>query len=65
MRRADAVCMLEESPVGQIINSRTKQPFGYEDACVERGPTVVYDAQAAGEALKAVKEFFSVTFKLN
>ena len=56
--------MLEESPVGQIINSRTKQPFRYEDPCVERGPTVVYDAQATGEAVKAVKEFVSTTFKL-
>jgi dienelactone hydrolase len=57
-------CTLEESPGGQIINSRTKQVFGYDDPCVERGPTVVYDAQAAAEAIKAVKEFFVVTFKV-
>lgn len=57
-------CVLEESPVGQIINSRTKQPFSYDDPCVERGPSVVHDAQATGDALKAVKEFLSVTFKL-
>ncbi len=57
-------CVLEESPVGQIVNSRTKQPFTYDDACVERGPTVVYDAQATGEAIKAVKEVFTAAFKL-
>jgi len=57
-------CLLEESPVGQIINSRTKQPFSYEDSCVERGPTVVHDPQATGEAVKAVKEFMTTTFKL-
>jgi dienelactone hydrolase len=57
-------CLLEEQPVGQIINSRTKQPFGYEDPCVERGPTVAYDAQAHAEAIKAVKSFLGSTFKL-
>ncbi len=36
----------------------------YEDPCVERGPTVVHDAQATGEAVKAVKEFLTTTFKL-
>jgi dienelactone hydrolase len=57
-------CTLEENPVGQIINSQTKQPFTYSDPCVEKGPTVAYNAQATDEALKAVKDFLSVTFKL-
>src|SRR5262245_9039136 len=58
-------CLLEESPVGQIINSKTKQPFGYDDPCVERGPTIAYHPQAHTEAVKAVKAFLGSTFKLN
>jgi len=57
-------CLLEESPVGQIINSRTKQPFGYDDPCVERGPTIAYHTQAHAEAQKAVKAFLTATFKV-
>jgi dienelactone hydrolase len=57
-------CLLEENPVGQIINSRTKQPFGYEDPCIERGPTIAYDPQAHAEAIKAVKAFLGSTLKL-
>jgi dienelactone hydrolase len=58
-------CVLEENPVGQIINSRTKQPFGYDDPCIERGPTIAYHPQAHAEAIKAVKAFLASTFKLN
>lgn len=57
-------CAWQENPVGQIINSQTKQPFSWDDPCVERGATVAYNAQAHTEALKAVKDFLTVTFKL-
>jgi len=57
-------CVLEERPVGQIVNAKTKQPFTYADPCVERGPTIGYHAQAQAEAVKAVKEFLATTFKL-
>jgi dienelactone hydrolase len=57
-------CSMEENPVGRIVNSQTKQPFSMNDPCVERGVTVAYNAQAHSEALKAVKEFLTVTFKL-
>jgi len=57
-------CKFEEDPVGHLINSQTKQPFSMNDSCVERGTTVGYNAQAYSEALKAVKEFLTVTFKL-
>ena len=53
-------CRMEESPVGRIINSQTKQT----DPCVERGATIAYNAQAHSESLKAVKEFLTMTFKL-
>ncbi len=49
-------CQLEESADGRIINSQTRQPFTYGDPCVERGPTIGYNAQAAGEAQKAVRD---------
>jgi dienelactone hydrolase len=58
-------CLLEETAGGQIINRQTQQAFSIEDPCIERGVTVVYNAQALGEALKAVKEFLAVTFNLN
>jgi dienelactone hydrolase len=56
-------CLLEERPGGSIVNVRTGQPFSYADPCVERGPTVGYDAQAHAEAVKAVKEFLTATLK--
>lgn len=57
-------CKMEEKPIGQIINSQTGQPFSMSDPCVERGTNVGYNAQAHSEALKAVKELLTVTFKL-
>jgi len=57
-------CKTEEKPIGQIINSESRQPFTYDDPCVERGTTVGYNAQASTETLKSVKEFLTVTFNL-
>lgn len=57
-------CVMEENPIGQIINVRSKQPFTYADPCVERGPTVGYHAQAQADAVKAVKEFLVTTLKV-
>jgi dienelactone hydrolase len=57
-------CLWEETAGGQLINSQTKQAFRFEDPCIERGATVAYNAQAHHDALKAVKEFLMVTFKL-
>jgi dienelactone hydrolase len=57
-------CRLEESPLGQIINSQTKRPFRSDDPCIERGPTIAYHPQAHAEAQKAVKAFLTVTFRL-
>jgi dienelactone hydrolase len=57
-------CRLEEAVDGQINNGQTKQPFNYSDPCVERGVTIVYNAQAANEAQKAVKDFIMSVFKL-
>lgn len=56
-------CRVEENPVGQTINSQTKQPDpSMTSSCVERGATIAYNAQAHSESLKAVKEFLTLTF---
>jgi dienelactone hydrolase len=57
-------CTLEEKPVGQLINYQTAQPFSLNDPCIERGATVAYNAQAHSEALKAVKDFLTMSFNL-
>ncbi len=57
-------CRYEENPAGQIINSQTKKPFNADPSCVETGVTLAYNAQAHSEAVKAVKEFLTMTFEL-
>ena len=57
-------CRLEEGPDGRIINSQTKQVFGYDDPCVERGTTVAYHPQAHADAQKAIAEFLTTALKL-
>ena len=54
-------CAMKEEPAGTIINAVTKQPFTMEDACVERGPHLGYNAAATAAATQAVKEFFRTT----
>jgi dienelactone hydrolase len=55
-------CSIEEGKNGQTLNSKTKQPFDMNDACVEKGATVGYNAAAHEATVKAVKEFLSATF---
>jgi len=56
-------CELEEAEDGQILDSKTKQPFSYNDPCVERGPTIGYDESAATQARLAVADLVKVTLK--
>ncbi|TCF98365.1 carboxymethylenebutenolidase [Paraburkholderia strydomiana] len=56
-------CQWDEEENGQLINAKTRQPYTYSDACVERGATLAYDEKAATEAKKAVREFVTVTLK--
>jgi len=58
-------CALQENPLGQIINSKTNQPFTYEDPCVERGVTLGFNAEAHAKAVSDVTEFLKATFRLN
>ncbi|MBI3350006.1 MAG: dienelactone hydrolase family protein [Burkholderiales bacterium] len=57
--------LIEETAEGVLVNSQTRRPFSYAgDACVERGVTVAYDAQAHAEVIKAVREFLATALKL-
>ena len=50
-------CNLEEAADGTVVNVETKKSFTFKDACVERGATVAYDAEAHKAAQRAVREF--------
>jgi dienelactone hydrolase len=57
-------CQLGEGPDGRIVNTQTGQPFTTAgDSCVEKGTTVAYNAEAHGEAVKAIKDFVVATLK--
>ena len=55
-------CHFEEKQQGTIINSDTGQPATPNDACVERGTTIAYNAEATDAARKDVVEFLSKLF---
>jgi hypothetical protein len=57
-------CFLKEADNGVIINAKSGNPFTLEDPCMEKGPQVAYNAAAHQATVKAVKEFLTVTFKL-
>jgi len=56
-------CECTEAENGVIVNVKTKQPFTWTDPCVEYGPTLAYNEQAATEARKAVRDFVTTTLK--
>jgi dienelactone hydrolase len=56
-------CQWAEGDNGQLFNTKTKQPFSYNDPCVERGATVAYDEKAATAARQAVAELVAATLK--
>jgi dienelactone hydrolase len=62
--QSTALCALQEDANGRVINSRTGKPFNYKDTCVRLGPTVGYNAEQHAAAVKSVKEFLAVVFKL-
>jgi dienelactone hydrolase len=62
--QSTALCVLQEDASGRIVNMKTGNPFTYKDTCVRLGPTVGYNAQQHAAAVKSVKEFLAVVFKL-
>jgi dienelactone hydrolase len=57
-------CKIREDTDGLLINTDTRQPFSYKDACVVHGPHTGYDPVATQEAKRAVKELFKKVFQL-
>ncbi len=55
-------CRLAEGEGGEILNLATQKPFGYANACVEKGPTIAYDEAAATQARAYVKELLAGVF---
>jgi dienelactone hydrolase len=65
LARAQTVrnCRIEEVSPGNLVNMETKKPFTYEDACVERGVTVAYNAEAHADAQRAVADLVNTVLK--
>ncbi len=62
--QSTALCTLQEDASGRIVNSKTGKPFNYKDTCVRLGPTLGYNAEQHAAALKTVKDFLAVVFRL-
>jgi dienelactone hydrolase len=57
-------CKIQEEPDGLLINTDTKQPFAYTDACVVHGVHIGHDPIATREAKQAVKAILKKVFQL-
>jgi dienelactone hydrolase len=57
-------CQLMEGADHQIINPETQKPFTYNDACVERDPTIAYNEAASSQARMFVRDFLTQIFQL-
>ena len=58
-------CRIKENEGGVLVNTETKEPFSYKDACVELNPHVGGNPTTAQEARKAVSDFLQALFKLS
>jgi dienelactone hydrolase len=58
-------CKIREEAGGVLMNASTGQPFSYKDACVEYGPHIGRDPDAARQAVQSVTAFVRTIFKLN
>jgi dienelactone hydrolase len=57
-------CECEERSGGLVVNRATGVPWKPSDTCATKGTTIGGNPQARAEAIKAVKEFLTATFKL-
>ena len=57
-------CVLAESDNGVIVNEKTGQPFSYDDACVEYGPTIAFNQQAYEQTQQLLDSFINALFEL-
>lgn len=58
-------CALQEMDGGVIANSKTRQPFTYEDPCVEHGPTIAFNQSAYSQSKQELQKFISSVFQLH
>jgi dienelactone hydrolase len=57
-------CDVREEPRGMLMNAATKQPFTWDDPCVERDTHVGYDETAMRATHAAVRDLLQAIFKL-
>jgi len=57
-------CKIQEEADGLLVNTDTKQPFAYTDACVVHGVHIGHDPVATRQAKQAVKAIFKKAFQL-
>jgi len=57
-------CTMEENKDGVIVNSNTRQPFTYDDSCVEHGPTIAFNQNAYNQSKQELRRFISSIFQL-
>ncbi len=55
-------CSLAEGAAGQVVNTKSGQPFTPGDPCVERGTSVAYDAEATAATREALKAALASAF---
>ena len=57
-------CFFVELPGGKVVNRATGQPLDFDDPCFSEGATAGYGPVAHRQAIRAVREFLTATFKL-
>jgi dienelactone hydrolase len=57
-------CSLVEGERGQLVDTKTGQPYDPNVSCSDRGGTLLYNEPAAVATTAAVKEFLTTTFGL-
>ena len=57
-------CTIREIGGGALINEATKAPFTYNDACVQTGPRIGADPEAAQAASRAVRDLLRLAFRI-
>lgn len=58
-------CRLIEDSDSQILNSESKAPFSYSDACVEKGPTIAFNEAAYTQSHAFIRQFLKELFLLS
>jgi dienelactone hydrolase len=57
-------CLIVEGDGGVLLNAKTGQTYGLNDACVEKGPHIGYNEAAHKATVDAVRKFLVAQFRL-